>query len=892
MTQSIKSLSPIPSSLPPFLASLSPLHLHLFISSIYLSHSLVSSLVYSLTMTLLNKHTLTVLLVMGCGSLFVLQQSNRPNSGHTMQLRRKLQSMIPPATTQQQQAYGSYNSGGNTPMDPSAYQQQQQQQDATGYNSAGATMPVTTQTVYDQQGTQTLSTMMQQEPQQTNGYGSTTTTATSGTMMNGGVPMSTTQQQATSGYNTQTAYGQPQQTTTSDGTPPQDISTTTYGQQQQQTGMGYGQPQQQTTTQYSSTGSGFDTTATSTTSATTPETVGTIPVNDISNPITNTIATATTTSNGSTGTGMAMGTGTSTGTGTGTVMDSSSMGGTDPNTNNQYVSKDAAGNVSFNIGGIGSPMKEADEGPKGTTTATATSIAAAADDSGIDIGGGGFSYNANGSNQQPQPGYPDPNTIVQQTTQTGQAENGMVTFNSGGMGSPMKESADGPHGTTSGEKTSIAQTAGQGGIDIGGGGFAFDANTPQQQLQQQPQQQAYPAMSEFGGGSGGSGMSQQDPSGMMGQSTSYTGGQTGADPSQNGGGGGMAEQAGYPNKVDPYAAGGPNVELPVTSTTSNEAMPSTSSSTAPLLTTTSTSTSTSSSTSTSTPGVDMSQQQFQADAAQCQLKSPEEVKVVPTWLSAYPGSGSKLTWQLIQAVTGIYTGDDYDSTGQASKGVVVAVKTHYPSHSEQRAFQNDIFANMNRAILLVRNPLYAIPAFFRFIYFDIEKNERKSESDVPPVGRWVFWRNANFDVELKAWVDHVKYWLTHFTSNDLYVLPFEHLVSSEKGSTVLQQMGSFLGGTDPIVASKLISPEQYCCVWEKVIKHSDIDGQQQQQQQRKEGVPSGIFTTEQLDSIEVALATVRDASEVNFPAFHELMEEYLAEVSEAKKEVLALSMNG
>ena len=66
-------------------------------------------------------------------------------------------------------------------------------------------------------------------------------------------------------------------------------------------------------------------------------------------------------------------------------------------------------------------------------------------------------------------------------------------------------------------------------------------------------------------------------------------------------------------------------------------------------------------------------------SGQCEVRNPKEAKVIPSWAASFPGSGIKLFWQVVQGTTGLFTGDDNDSTGQMRKGVVVTVKTHFPS---------------------------------------------------------------------------------------------------------------------------------------------------------------------------------------------------------------------
>ena len=120
-----------------------------------------------------------------------------------------------------------------------------------------------------------------------------------------------------------------------------------------------------------------------------------------------------------------------------------------------------------------------------------------------------------------------------------------------------------------------------------------------------------------------------------------------------------------------------------------------------------------------------------------QWKKPIPKKMEPTLVASYPGSGAKLTWKLIRAITGIMTGDDVDHNGLVRKGQVVAIKTHYPTilskekfeatttiatttndaHEEEHQ-QSDVvnLSRIERSILLLRSPFHAIPSYYNFQY--------------------------------------------------------------------------------------------------------------------------------------------------------------------------------
>lgn len=267
----------------------------------------------------------------------------------------------------------------------------------------------------------------------------------------------------------------------------------------------------------------------------------------------------------------------------------------------------------------------------------------------------------------------------------------------------------------------------------------------------------------------------------------------------------------------------------------------------------------------------------QEDDANCQPLQPKEMQVSPTWISSFPGSGSKMTWQSIEAITGLFTGDDMDSRGKVSKGVAVAIKTHYPSHTQENVFRQKKFDGIDRGILVLRNPLLAIPAIFRFVYFVEQGNERQSKSEQPPRKAWNGWRNEYLESELKLWVDHAQFWLDNYKRENLHLVPFEYLVSPERGSDELQKMGNFLGSADPNIASSLLAPEKFCCVWEKLVDHEENAAPSTPQ-----------YTAEQLEAMIQKLLKLRNNNK-SFPEFFKLMDEYIGDIVLAKKTVIAKS---
>lgn len=62
----------------------------------------------------------------------------------------------------------------------------------------------------------------------------------------------------------------------------------------------------------------------------------------------------------------------------------------------------------------------------------------------------------------------------------------------------------------------------------------------------------------------------------------------------------------------------------------------------------------------------------------CEITWPQPAKasVQKAYAASYPGCGARMSWNLIEALTGLWTGDDWDNNHRGKR--VVTVKTHFP----------------------------------------------------------------------------------------------------------------------------------------------------------------------------------------------------------------------
>jgi len=168
-----------------------------------------------------------------------------------------------------------------------------------------------------------------------------------------------------------------------------------------------------------------------------------------------------------------------------------------------------------------------------------------------------------------------------------------------------------------------------------------------------------------------------------------------------------------------------------------------------------------------------------------------------------------MTWNLVEALTGLETGDDWNNNGRGSE--VVTVKTHYP---QSNGILPDFDDRIHRAFIVIRNPLESIPSFFNHIYE--MRNHLPVHSERAPVEEWVKWRNAYVDIEIAEYKKFVFYWMDRYTPENRHLLTYEGLTDDLIGAEVTKGLNEFLGqveGVDPI------DQDSVACVWKAVVKN-------------------------------------------------------------------------
>ena len=197
----------------------------------------------------------------------------------------------------------------------------------------------------------------------------------------------------------------------------------------------------------------------------------------------------------------------------------------------------------------------------------------------------------------------------------------------------------------------------------------------------------------------------------------------------------------------------------------------------------------------------------------CEVTWPEPPQrpFQTAYAASYPGCGARMSWNLIEALTGLWTGDDWDSNNRGKR--VVTVKTHYPHNAGKLVPFDD---EIKRALVIIRNPIASIPSFFNHIY-EI-KNHLPVHSERAPVAAWIEWRDRLAMPEIDKFGRFVDYWMERFVvggNKDRIFISYEQLTDDNDGPEETIRINNFLGESEGVTP---IETEAVPCIWRTVVK--------------------------------------------------------------------------
>jgi len=228
-------------------------------------------------------------------------------------------------------------------------------------------------------------------------------------------------------------------------------------------------------------------------------------------------------------------------------------------------------------------------------------------------------------------------------------------------------------------------------------------------------------------------------------------------------------------------------------------------------------------------------EQKNANSNICALRATEEPPkgILPVFAAAYPGSGSKMTWNLIEALTGYWSGDDWFINGRNE--TVVSIKTHYP-HPEGRV--PPLSMRIQRALIIIRHPMDAIPSYHNYLY-EVENNAGE-HSVRAPIDAWIQWRDANFGREITMWKESIIYWMNSYPPGNRMVMFYEEITDIVKGPLEAYKLSEFLAETETLES---IGEKRADCIWHAIVNYgsntvatTETDGDDEEISRRKLGL--------------------------------------------------------
>mmetsp|Transcript_39026 Transcript_39026/g.82063 ORF Transcript_39026/g.82063 Transcript_39026/m.82063 type:complete len:336 (-) Transcript_39026:199-1206(-) len=235
-----------------------------------------------------------------------------------------------------------------------------------------------------------------------------------------------------------------------------------------------------------------------------------------------------------------------------------------------------------------------------------------------------------------------------------------------------------------------------------------------------------------------------------------------------------------------------------------------------------------------------------------------ENPIKPTWQASYPGSGARMTWSLIEGLTGILTNSDFDPH-QLGYDRVVAVKTHYPVNNKQK-FEQELDPLIDRALVILRNPKTAIPSLYNFEYERLHNMPTHTRRG--PQDDWMDYRIGELEGaggggvkrQLEIFEEFVDYWMSKYPDRSkLHIVTYEELIDENTGPQTAESIANFLAQTDGVDS---IDYNSIPCIWDTVVNYRDHLGEYDSrgiQQTLRKGPRIRPYSEEMLDNIAATL---------------------------------------
>ena len=207
------------------------------------------------------------------------------------------------------------------------------------------------------------------------------------------------------------------------------------------------------------------------------------------------------------------------------------------------------------------------------------------------------------------------------------------------------------------------------------------------------------------------------------------------------------------------------------------------------------------------------------------VKPPVDAPIPHTYLASYPGAGAKRVRQFVKALTGLKVQFDYELEPKPN---AVVVQTRFPHKSGMLPPWRK---HIRRAIVVIRNPLYALPALFDELYASKKTLPAKFQPDVPSfvephfdlgeasVPEWVSWRDRMFESQMVQYREFVRYWISNFAQDSRLVIAYEDIMNEKKGAADAVRLADFIQEVQEVPKTPQMNEVE--CIWETLFTHKE-----------------------------------------------------------------------
>eukprot|EP00548_Thalassiothrix_antarctica_P020241 CAMPEP_0194194936 /NCGR_PEP_ID=MMETSP0154-20130528/75855_1 /TAXON_ID=1049557 /ORGANISM="Thalassiothrix antarctica, Strain L6-D1" /LENGTH=384 /DNA_ID=CAMNT_0038919411 /DNA_START=703 /DNA_END=1857 /DNA_ORIENTATION=- len=304
-----------------------------------------------------------------------------------------------------------------------------------------------------------------------------------------------------------------------------------------------------------------------------------------------------------------------------------------------------------------------------------------------------------------------------------------------------------------------------------------------------------------------------------------------------------------------------------------------------------------------------------------------DAEVDGTLFASYPAAGMRMAWQQTEGLTGMQMRDDFFQLELAKIGLV---KTQYPHYEGIWSYTS----NLNRVILLIRNPRWALPSYHTLIHeLEYAHTWQMAYSELPdvftnraPMDLWIKWRDYRTEEEIDLWANHIDFWMyngskywfdTDFERNgqepfrfrneterpwpqdphcvhdtDCFphaIVSFEHLQHPVLGAGELHKIANVLRGKQGM---NVLDEEAVNCIWHETWINAPAPNNNDRAGPPREAY---IFTIDQLTlmvtKLEYMIEKYSTGAWTNHPLAIDLVTNFQEYLTEVNNEIVELNVN-